>query len=152
MKTWKAQRPKPIEPKRERYGHQTSYANRKWMAAAKAFLSQYPFCVLCLARGVVNEGADKYAVQGQRNLVVDHIKPHRGDCDLFWDQDNWQTLCKAPCHDGVKRSVEMRSGDWYAHLRKEYEDAGRRDQIVRLAAYVPQHVLEALGLQDVVRG
>lgn len=26
--------------------------------------------------------------------VVDHIIPHRGNYDLFWNQDNWQTLCK----------------------------------------------------------
>ena len=26
--------------------------------------------------------------------VVDHIVPHRGDKKLFWDQSNWQPLCK----------------------------------------------------------
>jgi len=30
--------------------------------------------------------------------VVDHILPHRGDEDLFWDESNWQPLCKR-CHD-----------------------------------------------------
>ena len=30
--------------------------------------------------------------------VVDHIVPHRGDQKLFWDEANWQPLCK-PCHD-----------------------------------------------------
>ena len=30
--------------------------------------------------------------------VVDHIVPHRGDQLLFWDQENWQALCKG-CHD-----------------------------------------------------
>ena len=29
-----------------------------------------------------------------RATVVDHIKPHRGDQKLFWDQNNWQPLCK----------------------------------------------------------
>ena len=33
-----------------------------------------------------------------RATVVDHIIPHRGDRILFWDQNNWQPLCK-PCHD-----------------------------------------------------
>lgn len=33
-----------------------------------------------------------------RATVVDHIKPHRGDQRLFWDEDNWQALCKE-CHD-----------------------------------------------------
>ena len=31
-------------------------------------------------------------------VVVDHIIPHRGDQKLFWDQNNWQSLCKS-CHD-----------------------------------------------------
>ncbi len=26
--------------------------------------------------------------------VVDHITPHRGDKKLFWDENNWQALCK----------------------------------------------------------
>jgi 5-methylcytosine-specific restriction protein A len=30
--------------------------------------------------------------------VVDHIVPHRGREQLFWDESNWQALCKA-CHD-----------------------------------------------------
>lgn len=37
--------------------------------------------------------------------VVDHIKPHRGDVDLFRDSDNLQTLCK-PCHDAHKQAQE----------------------------------------------
>lgn len=26
---------------------------------------------------------------------VDHIKPHRGDMVLFWDESNWQGLCRS---------------------------------------------------------
>jgi len=37
--------------------------------------------------------------------VVDHIIPHKGDDKLFWDQTNWQPLCKE-CHDGTKQSEE----------------------------------------------
>lgn len=29
--------------------------------------------------------------------VVDHVIPHKGDKELFWNQDNWQSLC-VPCH------------------------------------------------------
>lgn len=36
--------------------------------------------------------------------VVDHIIPHRGDQDKFWDYDNWQALCKT-CHD-IKTAKE----------------------------------------------
>ena len=44
-------------------------------------------CVQCAKQG-------KYV----RATVVDHIIPHRGDQKLFWDQNNWQALCKS-CHD-----------------------------------------------------
>lgn len=37
-------------------------------------------------------------------IIVDHIIPHRGDMKLFWDEDNWQSLCKH-CHD-VKTAKE----------------------------------------------
>lgn len=40
-------------------------------------------------------------------LVCDHIRPHRGDAALFWDEGNLQSLCK-PCHDVVKQAEERR--------------------------------------------
>lgn len=39
--------------------------------------------------------------------VVDHIIPHQGDQELFWDEDNWQALCKHH-HDGEKAEIEGR--------------------------------------------
>jgi 5-methylcytosine-specific restriction protein A len=39
-------------------------------------------------------------------LICDHIKPHRGNAPLFWDEANLQTLCK-PCHDTLKRQEEQ---------------------------------------------
>ena len=27
--------------------------------------------------------------------IVDHTKPHRSDKVLFWDQSNWQSICKS---------------------------------------------------------
>ena len=37
--------------------------------------------------------------------VVDHIIPHRGNEDMFWDETNLQTVSKA-YHDSVKQSEE----------------------------------------------
>ena len=51
------------------------------------FLADNPLCVHCSASGKVTP-----------STVVDHIIPHKGDEDLFWEQDNWQALCKS-CHD-----------------------------------------------------
>jgi len=38
-------------------------------------------------------------------LVADHKIPHRGDPDLFWDEEGIWTLCK-PHHDGLKQASE----------------------------------------------
>lgn len=49
-------------------------------------------------------------------LVCDHVKPHRGDAVLFWDESNLQTLCKS-CHDRIKQAEEQASlhqrGVWH---------------------------------------
>lgn len=59
----------------------------KWREARRLFLQRYPLCQRCLKHGKLTPAT-----------VVDHIVPHRGDQYLFWDQDNWQALCKG-CHD-----------------------------------------------------
>lgn len=41
-------------------------------------------------------------------LVADHIKPHKGNIDLFFDEANVRCICKR-CHDGAKQS-EDRTG------------------------------------------
>jgi len=67
---------------------------RRWERARKPFLRRYPLCRHCEDRGVVRPAT-----------VVDHIKPHRGDYKLFWDQSNWQGLC-VECHN--RKSVGER--------------------------------------------
>lgn len=32
------------------------------------------------------------------NLMVDHIEPHNGDIDLFFNENNLQTMCRS-CHN-----------------------------------------------------
>ena len=61
--------------------------DRKWQAARKAFLEKNPLCAACMKAGRLTPAT-----------VVDHIVPHRGDMRLFWDEKNWQPLCKQ-CHD-----------------------------------------------------
>ena len=69
--------------------------NGEWRKARTAFLHAHPFCAECMKRGVFTKAT-----------VVDHITPHRGDYNLFWDRSNWQSLCKG-CHD-VKTGKEDR--------------------------------------------
>lgn len=59
----------------------------KWKRARLVFLRNNPLCIECLRADKVTPG-----------FAVDHIEPHRGDMILFWDVDNWQTLCEK-CHN-----------------------------------------------------
>ena len=59
----------------------------RWQQARDQFLKDNPLCVM--------HKADGYTVVA---TVVDHIKAHRGDQELFWNKGNWQSLCKS-CHD-----------------------------------------------------
>lgn len=70
----------------------------KWEKARKRFLSEHPLCCYCEREGRITAAS-----------VVDHIEPHRGDKSLFWNESNWQPLCK-PCHDSVKAREEGRGG------------------------------------------
>ena len=61
--------------------------NAAWRKASKQFLQAHPLCEECMRQG-------KYV----KATVVDHVVPHRGDEQLFWDRSNWRALCKR-CHD-----------------------------------------------------
>ena len=60
--------------------------NYQWRKASKAYLRKNPLCVHCKKEGRVTPATE-----------VDHIIPHNCDMKLFWDKNNWQSLCKK-CH------------------------------------------------------
>lgn len=72
-------------PEQRRTSAQRGYGY-KWQQARQGFLARHPLCVTCSARSIVRAATE-----------VDHRVPHKGDMNLFWDRDNWQSLCK-PCH------------------------------------------------------
>ncbi|OMF01215.1 HNH endonuclease [Paenibacillus amylolyticus] len=59
----------------------------QWRKARTGFLKKHPLCSYCWKQGYVQEAT-----------VVDHIQPHKGDKGLFWDRNNWQSLCES-CHN-----------------------------------------------------
>jgi len=83
------------------YGH-------KWRIARAAYLSANPLCVYCQRDGRVTAAS-----------VVDHIVPHQGDMELFWQRSNWQSLC-AMCHDTTKAQEEGRH-----KARAQFDATGR---------------------------
>ncbi|WP_350343240.1 HNH endonuclease signature motif containing protein [Proteinivorax tanatarense] len=67
----------------------------RWRKARARFLKVHPLCVRCNSEGKLIKAT-----------VVDHIIPHRGDELLFWDESNWQALCKR-CHDRKTRNKDQ---------------------------------------------
>jgi 5-methylcytosine-specific restriction protein A len=84
-----ARHPYPVRvyPDTNRPSSQDRGYTARWQRARAWYLDTHPLCEQC---------------QRERRLttatVVDHIRPHRGDKTLFWDQSNWQSLCRR-CHD-----------------------------------------------------
>ena len=73
--------------------------NSRWQRYAKNFLMGHPLCVECLRKNEGGHGIPRDAPERIRaSEVVDHIVPHRGDQELFWNPANHQALCKH-CHD-----------------------------------------------------
>lgn len=85
--------PTPSWRNEKRNSHERGYGVA-WQRARRGYLMSHPLCVMCTAEGLTTAAE-----------VVDHIKPHRGDQGLFWDQSNWQSLCKQH-HDSDKARQE----------------------------------------------
>ena len=66
------------------------YKDTRWTKISREFLRANPVCCRC----------------GAPATVVDHIIPHRGDEELFWDSNNLQPLC-FKCHQ-LKTLEEFR--------------------------------------------
>ena len=60
--------------------------SKRYLDLRQIHLSEHPLCVEHLKYG-----------RDAAGTVIDHITPHKGNYDLFWDTSNWQTLCN-PCH------------------------------------------------------
>lgn len=73
--------------------HERGYTNA-WTRASKAFLQKHPLCALCIERNRIE------AAQ-----LVDHWVPHKGDMQLFWDENNWVPLSRT-CHSSTKQALE----------------------------------------------
>jgi 5-methylcytosine-specific restriction enzyme A len=95
-----------VQPDSWRAGKTSSQRgyNYRWQQARERYLELHPLCVMCERNGFVRAAT-----------VVDHKIPHRGDQVLFWEETNWQSLCK-PCHDIVKAREEAAAARGYQCL------------------------------------
>lgn len=85
--------------------------NARWKKARATYLKSHPLCVMCDKCGYVKAA-----------FIVDHIIPHKGNQELFWDKSNWQSLCKH-CHDSVKQRIE-KTGEYGCNVNGIPEDKG----------------------------
>jgi 5-methylcytosine-specific restriction endonuclease McrA len=63
--------------------------DRRWQAARVAWLAEHPTCAQC----------------GAPATEVHHRQPHRGNPAIFWDRQNWLSLCKS--HHSAATAREM---------------------------------------------
>lgn len=84
------------------------YKTARWQKLRAKVLVRDLFT--CQRTGVLLTG--KYPAPD--SPVVDHIKPHRGDEGLFWDEGNLHAVSKA-YHDREKQAAEQGEikGVWY---------------------------------------
>jgi len=82
----------------------------RWRKARAAYLASHPLCVWCQDEGRLEPA-----------VVVDHVRPHKGDPGLFWDEQNWQALCK-PHHD---RKTARQDGAFGRAPREGTKDEGQ---------------------------
>ena len=87
------------KPKEKRPSAAERGYDSKWVKARKSYLAKHPMCVACERQGILTMATD-----------VDHIIAHRGDKRLFWDSQNWQSLCHS-CHS--KKTQQENNGGWY---------------------------------------
>lgn len=97
-----------LKPRADAHGHDPAEV-RRWYGSAEwrklrrrvfnrdAYLCQMPGC-------------GRLCVPGHPKIppIGDHKVPHRRRRELFFDEENVQTLCK-PCHDSRKQREEARA-------------------------------------------
>ena len=85
----------PNQKKRQIYSYRGKssewhhlYNSRRWRTISHRFLKDYPICFIC----------------GAKATIADHIIPHKGDLELFYNEGNLQPMC------------------WRCHSRKTLEE------------------------------
>ena len=72
------------------------YNDHRWKQASQQYRVMNPLCVECEKQGIVRAAE-----------CVDHIAPHKGNAELFWSVENWQSLCNR-CHSEKTRRENIK--------------------------------------------
>lgn len=82
------------------------YKHARWQRLRQHQLTSEPLCRMCLEAEVVTEAT-----------VADHVVPHRGDPDLFWN-GRLQSLCERhhnrdkQAEESGRQVVRFDAGGW----------------------------------------
>lgn len=82
----------------------------RWDKARSTFLLSHPLCVMCEQQGLVEASrvVDHKIKHGLKAAILSGNKAAIAKAQrLFWDQGNWQALCKVH-HDSTKQRAEKR--------------------------------------------
>lgn len=71
-----------------------AYKSKEWLEMREHHLKIERYCRYCAELNMIT-----------RATHVDHVKPHRGDPELFLDKNNLQSLCGI-CHNAAKLKEE----------------------------------------------
>jgi 5-methylcytosine-specific restriction endonuclease McrA len=69
---------------------QKLYQSKQWREYTFKFLAKNPKCFTC----------------NQKSNVTDHIRAHKNNMDLFWDEKNYIPLCHN-CHNYITGNFDM---------------------------------------------
>ena len=78
--------------KRKHPEYNRLYTSSRWRAYRQMYLAAHPLCV-------------NYIGCHAASTVLDHIKDHDGNYELFWDHTNHQAMC-ATCHNKKTASTK----------------------------------------------
>lgn len=77
------------------------YYTKSWASLRQTILARDLYTCQLVGCGVaLTSGRDK-----PNSAVIHHLKPHKGDLELFFDPDNLQSVCWR-CHSGKLQSIE----------------------------------------------
>ena len=92
------------KPKRDLVRHKLY--GRKWQGFRETYLSEHPWCVRCMTKGVHRAATE-----------VHHVVPHRGDADKFYAGP-----FEALCHDCHSSETAKESGLNTPHPKNFHRD------------------------------
>lgn len=116
--------------------HQRGY-DAEWEKERTKYLEEHPLCVDHKRRGFIEVAT-----------VVDHIIPHKGDKVLFWDKNNWQSLCES-CHNRKTATEDKGGWSYQQTVTKANMQSLNKFEVGQLVLAASGYAIDSLGCKAV---